>query len=170
MLRLFFGWLSIIIVWQLDMISTIKKSKNTFTLAIIIWFERPVLSYSKRQSRTEQVCSHMICIFIFLIMSVQAPFHVLYIDLINVFLFRLYRISLHTQSCWKFIKKTSFYFLVQNTRKCINFIHLSHKPIKLCVIYSNWKKINIRNQSQRSRDHIKEKVASWPLKLNRTTA
>jgi hypothetical protein len=99
MLRLFIGWLSIIIVWQLDMISTIKKSKNTFTLAIIIWFDRPVLSYSKRQSRTGQVCSHMICIFIFLIMPVQAPFHVLYIGLINVFLFRLCRISLHTQSC-----------------------------------------------------------------------
>jgi hypothetical protein len=40
----------------------------------------------------------------------------------------------------------------------------------------NWKSIkikknkNIRNQSQRSRDHIKEKVASWPLKQSRTTA
>jgi hypothetical protein len=32
------------------------------------------------------------------------------------------------------------------------------------------KKNIIRNQSQRSRDHIKEKVASWPLKPNRTTA
>ena len=28
----------------------------------------------------------------------------------------------------------------------------------------------VRNQSQRSRDHIKEKVASWPLKPSRTTA
>ena len=39
------------------MISAITKSKNTFTLAIIIWFHRPVLSYNKRQSRTGQMCS-----------------------------------------------------------------------------------------------------------------
>ena len=32
------------------------------------------------------------------------------------------------------------------------------------------KKNNIRNQSQRSRDHIKEKVASRPLKPGRKTA
>ena len=32
------------------------------------------------------------------------------------------------------------------------------------------KKNYIRNQSQMSRDHINEKVASWPLKPNRTTA
>jgi hypothetical protein len=71
----------------------------------------------------------------------------------------------------KIHKKTScFYFLVQYTRKCINLTHLSHKPIKLCVIYPKWKKTYIRNQTQRSRDHIKEKVASWPLKPNRTTA
>jgi hypothetical protein len=42
--------------------------------------------------------------------------------------------------CLKSIIKTSFYFLVQYTRKCINFTHLSHKPIKLCGIYSRWKK------------------------------
>ena len=47
------------------MISTIKKSKNTFTLAIIIWLHRPVLSYNKRQSRTGQMCSHMIFISFF---------------------------------------------------------------------------------------------------------
>jgi hypothetical protein len=33
-LPLFFVWLLIIIVWQFDLISTIKKSKNTLTLAI----------------------------------------------------------------------------------------------------------------------------------------
>ena len=60
----------------------------------------------------------------------------------------------------KSINKTCFYFLVQYTRKCINSTHLSNKPIQLCVIYSKWKKIYIRNQSHRSRDHIKEKVAS----------
>ena len=49
-------------------------------------------------------------------------------------------------------KATCFYFLVQYTRKCINFNYLSHKQIKLCVIYSKWKNIYIRNQSQRSRD------------------
>ena len=32
-------------------------------------------------------------------------------------------------------KTTCLYFLVQYTQKCINFTHLSHKPIKLCVIY-----------------------------------
>jgi hypothetical protein len=32
------------------------------------------------------------------------------------------------------------------------------------------KRNNIRNQSQRSPDHSKEKVASWPLKPSRTTA
>ena len=32
---------------------------------IIIWFHRPVLSYNKRQSRTRQVCSHMIFISFF---------------------------------------------------------------------------------------------------------
>ena len=68
------------------------------------------------------------------------------------------------------LKKTCFYFSVQYTRKCINFTHLNHKPVKLCMIYSKWKINIIRNQSQRSRDHIKEKVASWPLKPNRTTA
>ena len=47
------------------MISTIKKSKNTFTRAIIIWFHRPVLSYNKRQSRTGQMCNHMIFISFF---------------------------------------------------------------------------------------------------------
>jgi len=47
------------------MISTIKKSKNTFTLAISIWFHRPVLSYNKRQSRTGQMCNHMIFISFF---------------------------------------------------------------------------------------------------------
>jgi hypothetical protein len=47
------------------MISTIKKNKNTFTLTIIIWFHRPVLSYNKRQSRTGQMCSHMIFISFF---------------------------------------------------------------------------------------------------------
>jgi hypothetical protein len=47
------------------MISTIKKNKNTFTLTIIIWFDRPVLSYNKRQSRTGQMCSHMIFISFF---------------------------------------------------------------------------------------------------------
>ena len=52
-------------VWQFDMISTIEKSKSTFTLAIIIWFHRPVLSYNKRQSRTGQMCSHMIFISFF---------------------------------------------------------------------------------------------------------
>ena len=61
---------------------------------------------------------------------------------------------------WKSTKqKMCFNFLVQYTRKCINFTHLRHKPIKLCVIYSKWICF-IRNQSQRSRDHIKEKVAS----------
>ena len=75
------------------------------------------------------------------------------------------------QPYWKSIKKTTcFCFLVQYTRKCINFNHLSNKPIKLCGIYSKWKKINIRNQSQRSRHDIKEKVALWPLKQNRTMA
>jgi hypothetical protein len=45
------------------------------------------------------------------------------------------------QPYWKSIKKTTcFYFLVQYTRKCINFNHLSHKSITLCVIYSKWKK------------------------------
>ena len=38
--------LSIIIVWQFDMISTNKKSQNTFTLAITRWFHHPVLSYN----------------------------------------------------------------------------------------------------------------------------
>ena len=47
------------------MISTIKKSKNTFTLAIIIWFHHPVLSYNKRQPRTGQMCNHMIFISFF---------------------------------------------------------------------------------------------------------
>jgi hypothetical protein len=42
---------------------------------------------------------------------------------------------------WKSINKTCFYFLVQYTRKCINFTHLSNKPIQLCVIYSKWKTI-----------------------------
>jgi hypothetical protein len=32
------------------------------------------------------------------------------------------------------------------------------------------KRNNIRNQSQRSPDHSKEKVASWPLKPSRATA
>ena len=68
------------------------------------------------------------------------------------------------------LKKTCFSYSVQYTRKCINFTHLNNKPIKLCMIYSKWKKNIIRNQSQRSRDHINEKVASWPLKPNRTTA
>jgi hypothetical protein len=49
------------------------------------------------------------------------------------------------------------------------FTHLNHRPIKLCMMYSKWF-FFIRNQSQRSRDHIKEKVASWPLKPNRRTA
>ena len=47
------------------MISTIKTSTTTFTLAIIIWFHRPILSYSKRQSRTGQMCNHMIFISFF---------------------------------------------------------------------------------------------------------
>ena len=63
---------------------------------------------------------------------------------------------------WKSIHKTCFYFLVQYTPKCINFTHLSHKPIKLCVIYSKWKKIILG--INRRGDHIKEKVASWSLK------
>ena len=47
------------------MISTIKKTKNTFTLAITIWFHHPILSYNKRQSRTGQMCNHMIFISFF---------------------------------------------------------------------------------------------------------
>ena len=47
------------------MISTINKSKNTFTLAISIWFHPLGLSYNKGQSRTGQVCSHMIFISFF---------------------------------------------------------------------------------------------------------
>ena len=39
------------------------------------------------------------------------------------------------------LKKTCFSFSVQYTWKCINFTHLNHKPIKLCMIYSKWKKI-----------------------------
>ena len=42
---------------------------------------------------------------------------------------------------WKSITNTCFYFLVQYARTCINFNHLSHKPIKLCVIYKKWKEI-----------------------------
>jgi hypothetical protein len=40
-------------------------TKNKDRLAIIIWFHRPVLSYNKRQSRTGQMCSHMIFISFF---------------------------------------------------------------------------------------------------------
>jgi hypothetical protein len=48
----------------------------------------------------------------------------------------------------------------------------SFKPYTNKIMYDllKMKKNIIRNQSQRSRDHIKEKVASWPLKPNRTTA
>ena len=81
-----------------------------------------------------------------------------------------FAVMLRLSISWKSITKTCFYLLVQYTRKCINFTYLSHKPITLCVIYSKWKTNIIRNQSQRSRDHIKEKVASWPLKPSRTTA
>ena len=40
----------------------------------------------------------------------------------------------------------------------------------MCDLLKMKKKNNIRNQSQRSRDHIKEKVASCPLKPSSTTA
>jgi hypothetical protein len=40
--------------------------------------------------------------------------------------------------------KTYFSFSVQCTWKCINFTHLNHKPITLCMIYSKWKQNIIR--------------------------
>ena len=66
------------------MISTIKKSKNTFTLAIIIWFHRPVLSYNKRQSRTGQMCNHMIFIE-FVVETNLAPQRSVYIIVQSIY-------------------------------------------------------------------------------------
>jgi hypothetical protein len=34
----------------------LKKVKNTFTLAIIIWFHRPVLSYNKKNNQELDKC------------------------------------------------------------------------------------------------------------------
>jgi hypothetical protein len=61
--------------------------------------------------------------------------------------------------------KACFYFLDQYTRKCINFTHLSHKPIKLCVIYSKWKtKISGIN----NRGHVITMKRKWGLIFHHT--
>jgi hypothetical protein len=70
-------------------------------------------------------------------------------EAICYFSYAKFAVMLSVSINWKSMKKNVFYFLVQYTQKCINFNHLSHKPITLCVIYSKWKKINMRNQSQR---------------------
>ena len=59
-------------------------------------------------------------------------------ETICYFIYAKFAVMLRLSINWKSIKKN--YVLVQYTRKCINFTHLSHKPIKLCVIYSKWKK------------------------------
>ena len=56
------------------------------------------------------------------------------------------------------LNKTCFSFTVQYTWKCMNFTHLNHKPIKLCMI-SKWKKILlgiklVRNNRKRGHNLI----------------
>jgi hypothetical protein len=52
-------------------------------------------------------------------------------DAICYFIYAKFAVMLRLSINWKSIKKR---VLVQYTRKCINFTHVSHKPIKLCVI------------------------------------
>ena len=58
-------------------------------------------------------------------------------EAICYFIYAKFAVMLRLSINWKSVKKN--YVLVQYTRKCIYFTHLSHKPIKLCVIYSNEK-------------------------------
>ena len=52
-------------------------------------------------------------------------------DAICYFIYAKFAVMLRLSINWKSIITR---VLVQYTRKCINFTHVSHKPIKLCVI------------------------------------
>ena len=51
--------------WKIFLAQNKYQLAQKQCVAIIIWFHRPVLSYNKRQSRTGQVCSHIIFISFF---------------------------------------------------------------------------------------------------------
>jgi hypothetical protein len=121
--------------WTEELVLCLVKTSNKGTNALncfyrnsLYWHIFPPHVNKRRRKK---------CIFLFIIKGYQTMNSVMSIR--GLLFHQSFNLKLS-------IKKTCFYFLVQYTRKCINFTHVSDKPIKLCVIYWKWKK-NIRNQS-----------------------